>query len=126
MEAAAGILVIIYLAVIIFYLAAMWRIYTKARQPGWAAIIPIYNIIVLLKIAEMPVWYILFLLIPFVNIIFGIILWVEILKRFGKPGWHVILILFFSFIYIPVLAFGSAQYKKKREEKDLDISGEKK
>ena len=126
MEAAAGILIIIYLAVVIFYLAATWRIYTKAGQPGWAAIIPIYNIIVLLKIAEMPVWYILFLLIPFVNIIFGIILWVEILKRFGKPGWHVILILFFGFIYIPVLAFGSAQYKKEGGEKGLDISGEKK
>ena len=65
--------VILPLAVIILMIASMWKIFTKAGQPGWASIIPIYNIIVLLKIVNRPVWWIILLLIPIVNFITMII-----------------------------------------------------
>ena len=57
---AAGIIVmIIYLAIVILMVAAMWKIFAKAGKPGWAAIVPIYNIVVLLQICEKPVWWII-------------------------------------------------------------------
>lgn len=107
-----GIIIgIIYLALIIFYIIVWWKIFVKAGKPGWAAIIPIYNIIVFLQIVGKPLWWIILLLIPIVNLIISIIVLIELAKKFGKPEWHVILMLLFGFIYFPVLAFGSAKYK---------------
>jgi hypothetical protein len=112
--AATGALIVpmIFMAIIgILMIIASWRIYQKAGKPGWACLIPIYNIIVFLQIINKPLWWFLMFIIPFVNIIFLIMASVEFLKRFGKPTWHILLVLFFSAIYIPVLAFGKAQYK---------------
>jgi hypothetical protein len=65
---------ILYLAVIGFYLYCMWRIYEKAGKPGWASIIPIYNILVQLEILGRPWWWLLLMFVPFVNIVIGIII----------------------------------------------------
>src|ERR1700757_4365982 len=79
---AAMIIPIIIIAVIM--VISHWRIFTKAGKPGWAAIIPIYNTIVLLEIVGKPIWWIFLLLIPCVNIVFAI--WVINLlsKSFGQ------------------------------------------
>ncbi len=47
----------------------MWRIYKKAGQPGWAAVIPFYNIVIWLRIISKPGWWLILLFIPVVNII---------------------------------------------------------
>jgi len=107
----SNVLIIVYLVILVISIAAFWRIFTKAGKPGWAVLIPIYNIIVLLEICEKPVWWILLLLIPLVNIIIMIVVYVALLEKFGKPGWHVILLLLFGIIYIPYLGFSNAQYK---------------
>ena len=67
-------------------IAAMWKVFTKAGKPGWAAIIPIYNGVVLLDIAGKPVWWIILFLIPIVNFIFFILTYVGLADRFGKGG----------------------------------------
>ena len=64
-----GLFFFIYFAVIILVIASIWKIFTKAGKPGWASIVPIYNTIVLLEIVGKPTWWIILLLIPFVNII---------------------------------------------------------
>jgi hypothetical protein len=102
---------IIAIAVIVFYVATGWKIFVKAGKPGWAILIPIYNLIVYLKIVNKPLWWILLLLIPLVNIIIMILLLVEFLKAFDKPSWHVIPALLIGFIYFPILAFGKAEFK---------------
>jgi hypothetical protein len=89
----------------------MWRIFQKAGKPGWACIIPIYNIFVFLQIVKKPLWWFILLLIPLVNFIIMIILMANLVKVFGKPGWQTLLLLFFSVFYIPFLGFGKAQYK---------------
>ena len=53
----AGVIGLIYLAVLVLMVASMWKIFDKAGQPGWAALIPIYNVIVLLQIVGRPVWW---------------------------------------------------------------------
>lgn len=103
---------IIALAVAIFMIAALWKIFTKAGQPGWAAIIPIYNLYVELKIAGRPGWWLILFIIPFVNIIVSLILAIDLAKSFGKgAGFGVVGLWLFGIIGYPVLGFGSATYR---------------
>ena len=92
-------------------IAALWKVFSKAGQPGWAAIIPIYNIYVMCKIAGRPGWWLLLMLIPFVNFIIAIILNVDIAKRFGKGVGFAVGMTLLPFIFWPILGFGSAQYQ---------------
>ena len=99
-----------YFAVIILLIAAMWKVFSKAGQPGWAAIIPIYNMYVMCKIAGRPGWWVILLLIPLVNFIILIILCIDISKAFGKGVGFGLGLLFLGIIFWPILGFGSAQY----------------
>ena len=101
---------IFWCAVILLEIAAMWKVFQKAGQPGWAAIIPIYNTIVLIQIAGKPVWWILLYLIPVVNIVIAIIVMHNISKNFGKGVGFTLGLIFLSPIFFPILAWGDAQY----------------
>ena len=109
--AAAGIVLLIWLAILIFFIAVQWKIFTKAGKPGWAAIIPIYNTIVFLEIVGRPIWWIILIFIPLVNLIVSIILLIDFAKSFGKGVGWAILTIFFGFITLPILAFGSSTYQ---------------
>lgn len=100
---------ICYFAVIILLIAAIWKVFTKAGQPGWASIIPIYNWIVLCKIVGRPAWWVLLLLVCFP--IFYIIICIDLAKSFGKGGGFAVGLILLSPIFWPILAFGSAQYQ---------------
>jgi ABC-type sulfate transport system permease subunit len=102
---------IIYSAVIILLIASIWKVFSKAGQPGWASIIPIYNVYIMCKVAGRPGWWVLLMLIPLVNVIIGIILNVDISKGFGKGVGFAIGMIFLPFIFWPILGFGSAQYQ---------------
>jgi hypothetical protein len=102
---------IFYLAFTILILAAWWKIFTKAGQPGWACIIPIYNLYIWCKIVGRPWWWILLMLIPLVNFIIAIILLIDLAKSFGKGVGFGIGLLLLPFIFFPILGFGSAQYQ---------------
>src|SRR4030095_12401751 len=90
---------------------AMWKVFTKAGQPGWASLIPIYNLYIWCKIVGRPGWWIILLLIPFVNIIVGIILCIDMAKSFGKGVGFGIGLALLGIIFWPILGFGSAQYQ---------------
>ena len=92
-------------------IAAWWKIFTKAGQTGWACIIPIYNLYVWCKIVGRPWWWILLMLIPFVNFIILIILIIDLGKSFGKGVGFGIGLLLLAVIFFPILGFGSAQYQ---------------
>ena len=104
-----GIL-IFYLVILVLMIASMWKIFTKAGKPGWAAIIPIYNFIVLLEIVGKPIWWILLLIIPFVNFIILIIITHRLSISFGQGVGTTILLIILPFIGYPMLGFGSASY----------------
>ena len=105
-----GIGAIIGVVIAVIMIAAMWKLFTKAGEPGWAEIIPIYNTIVLLKIAGRPLWWILLLLIPFVNIIVFILVCIDLARKFGKGTGYGIGLALLGIIFVPLLAFGDAQY----------------
>ncbi len=101
---------LIALVFIVLMIASVWKVFTKAGQPGWAAIIPIYNVIVLLKIIGKPWWWILGFLIPIVNFIVMILMAVGLAKVFGKGTGFAIGLILLGVIFYPILAFGDATY----------------
>ncbi len=101
---------LIYFAVIALMVASMWKIFTKAGKPGWAAIVPLYNTIILLEISGKPLWWIVLLFIPLVNFVVIIMLLVALAKSFGKDTGYAIGLLFLGIIFFPMLAFGDATY----------------
>jgi Family of unknown function (DUF5684) len=106
----SAVATLIYLVVVVVEVVAMWRLFTKAGQPGWAAIVPIYNLYVLVKVAGREGWWVILYFIPFVNIVVWFIVAVDVAKSFGKSAGFGIGIALLSFIFIPILAFGDAQY----------------
>lgn len=108
--AALGGIMLVWLAVIVLMIAAMWKVFDKAGEPGWAAVVPIYNLIVMLRIAGKPAWWVLLMLIPFVNFVVLIIMDVAFAKAFGKGVGFALGLIFLPFIFFPVLAWGDARY----------------
>jgi len=104
------VLSIVVLSLAIVCIAGIWKVFTKAGQPGWACLIPVYNGIVTLRIAGRPIWWILLCLIPIVNLVVGIVVMLDIARSFGKgPGFGLGL-AFLGFIFFPILGFGDDQY----------------
>lgn len=101
---------IVCIAFAVFEIAAIWKTFVKAGKPGWAAIVPIYNGIVILQIAGRPVWWFLLYLIPLVNIIIAIIVMIDFAKSFGKGVGFALGLIFLSIIFFPILAWGDAEY----------------
>ena len=110
-KAPSPVSTIVGLLVALLLIIAMWKVFTKARQPGWASIIPIYNLYVWCKIVGRPWWWILLMLIPFVNFIILIILSIDLAKSFGKGAGFGIGLALLGIIFWPILGFGSAQYQ---------------
>ena len=110
---AAGGLVGLVLSIgfTVLILASMWKIFAKMTQPGWYGIIPIFNYCVIAKQSGKDWWWGLLPLLPCIGIIFLIILLNELSKLFGKGVGYTIGLIFLPFIFLPVLAFGSAEYQ---------------
>ena len=95
----------------VFYGFVLGKVFEKAGKPLWAGFVPIYNFVILLEIVGRPMWWIILLLIPFVNIIIAILLCIDLAKSFGKDTVWGILTVFFSFVMLPIMAFsGDIRY----------------
>src|SRR5690349_11572650 len=106
-----GLYLMSCLAFVVLMIASLWVMYTKAGKPGWASIIPIYNILVKLEIVGRPWWWILLLLVPVVNLVIWIVISVDLAKSFGKDAAYGIGLALLPFIFHPMLAFGAATYR---------------
>jgi hypothetical protein len=103
---------IFMLVISIFYIFCLWKIYEKAGQPGWASIVPIYGTYIFTKIIGKPWWWVILIIIPYVNFIFAI--WGANLlsKSFGKDTGFTVGLVFLSFVFLPILAFDKTiQYR---------------
>jgi Family of unknown function (DUF5684) len=109
--APSPVFIICSLLVGVVAIAGMWKVFAKAGQPGWAAIIPIYNFIILLKIGGKPLWWIILMFIPIANLVVLIILSIAVAGKFGKGTGFGLGLAFLYFIFYPILGFGSAQYQ---------------
>lgn len=98
------------LAIIVLEVAALWQVFRKADRPGWAAIIPFYNIYVLLKVVGRPGWWLILYFIPIVWFIVWIIVAYDLAKSFGKGVGFTVGLVLLPFVFIPILGFGPARY----------------
>ncbi|MGN0438678.1 MAG: DUF5684 domain-containing protein [Lachnospiraceae bacterium] len=104
------IYMVVCLALAIVMVVALWKIFSKAGEPGWAAIIPFYNNYVLFKIAMGNGWLFLLMFVPFVNLVVSIMVYFKLAKAFGKGIGFGFGLLFLYPIFILILAFGSSEY----------------
>ena len=101
---------VVYGIIFLIVIVAWWKIFEKAGQPGWKAIIPIYNAYVLLKIVGKPGWWLILFFIPFVNLVFLVWTYNMLSKSFGKDEAFTVGLVLLGFVFFPILAFGSAKY----------------
>ena len=99
-------LIVVAIALIVFYAIVGWRVFEKAGQPGWTAIIPIVNYFFLAKAAGKPAWWGILLFVPIVNIVIYVILCIDLAKRFRRGTGFGIGLALLGFIFFPILAFG--------------------
>src|SRR5262245_50760726 len=110
-DAGGALVGLVYLALLVLVIIGCWKTFTKAGQPGWGCLIPIFNVYLMLKIAGRPWWWLLLFIIPFVNIIIAAIVSIDIAKSFGKGVGFGIGLWLLSPIFYCILGFGSAQYQ---------------
>ncbi len=108
---ALAALAVTWIALTLSVLAGTWRVFGKAGRPGWASLVPIYNGLVLLKIAGRPSWWLLLLLIPLVGAIALVVVCVDLARSFGKSAEFGLLVAFLPWIGLPMLGFGAASYE---------------
>jgi len=110
-------LTIFFYVSILLVVVALWKIFEKAEQKGWYAIIPFYNIYIWIKILEKPFWWFLLFLVPFLGFfIFLLLVW-ETIRAYGKKSYkYLILGTFFGYIYLPYLAFSEKEKFTKLSE----------
>ena len=92
-------------------LISMWKVFKKAGKPGWASIIPIYNIYTMIQIAKLPTYYLLLFMIPIANIYAMFKIYIELAHKFNKSTGFGVGLIFLSVIFFPMLAFGDATYE---------------
>ena len=97
---------VLSMALSILMIISLWKIFKKAGKPGWASVIPIYNIYIMCEIAEKEWWYVLLSCVPFANIYAMIVLYNGMAKRFGKSGGFVAGMILLPVVFFPMLAFG--------------------
>lgn len=88
----------------------LWKVFSKAGKPGWAAIVPIYNLLVLLSVINKPWWWLLLYLVPIVNLYFIVMTAWHLATAFGKGIGFTIGLLLLAPIFLLILGFGDAQY----------------
>jgi hypothetical protein len=106
-----GTMLMVLLAMLVVVIVGMWKVFVKAGQPGWAILIPIYNLYILLQIAGRPGWWLLLYFIPVVNIAIAVIVAMDIAKSFGQSAaFGIVLLFLLSGIGYLILGFGNARY----------------
>ena len=105
-----GIVGVISLGFLLVMIISGWKVFAKAGEPGWAVIVPIYNLFVFMKISGKPGWWFILLFIPIVGLVISIMACVGLAERFGKTAGFGIGLALLGFIFLPILAFGDAQY----------------
>jgi len=103
-------LVLFYIVIVVVLFVSWWKLVEKAGKPGWMGIVPILNIIVLCGIVGRPWWWVLLMMIPCVNIVIMILLWIDVAKSFGKDPVYAVGLILLGIAFFPLPAFGDAKY----------------
>ncbi len=119
MDNICGLLWFLFMiAFVVVMIMSMWKVFEKAGQPGWAALVPIYNMYILTcEVAKLEIMWFILSLIPLVNIVAAFVIYIEVAKKFGQGAGFGIGLIFLGFIFMPMLAFGDYRYQGRRRLK---------
>src|SRR5947208_1892155 len=101
---------VIWFGVTAALVIANWRIFAKAGVPGWACLVPIYNVVKLLHITGRSGWWLLGMFVPFLNIFVAIRLVFDLASAFGRSVAFGFGLLLLSPIFVAILGFGDSRY----------------
>ena len=102
---------VIVLAICVVSIAGVWMTMQKAGQPGWASLVPIYNMVVLLRIATKPWWWLFLCIIPLVNLVIVFMVGFAVARNFGKGVGFGLGLVFLGPIFYCILGFGDARWE---------------
>lgn len=102
---------LIWLAAVIIVIAGVWKTFTKANQPGWAALIPIYNFYIMLRIGDNEWWWLLVLLVPILNLYAMYKIFAGVAGAFGRGIGFALGLWFLGIVFWPLLGFGDYSYQ---------------
>jgi len=112
---------VIVIPIVLIAIVAIWRVFTKAGQPGWAVLIPFYNIYVYSQVVKRPGWWMLLYFASIIPVVGSLaVLFVSIIdnlrlaKLFGKSSGFGVGIILLGVVFLPILAFGDADYDETR------------
>jgi len=91
-------------------LAGLWRVFEKSGEPGWATLVPIYNLVVLCRVGGKPGWWVLLMPIPVVGLVISILVYIGIAAGFGKGAGYAVGLAFLPWIFLPLLGLGHTAY----------------
>lgn len=106
------LILFILIPLILVPIISLWKLFEKAEQPGWAAIVPLYNFIILMRVVNKPWWWALLCVIPYIGLIWMVWSHNLLVKKFGKTELFTVGLIFLPFIFFPILAFGNNEYNK--------------
>lgn len=106
----SGIVILVQVVIAAISIVSLWKVFAKAGRPGWAAIVPFYNLYVLLGVAGRPGWWLLLFFVPLVNLVIAFLAMLSLSKAFGKGTAFAVGLYFLGFIFFPILAFDESQY----------------
>jgi len=112
---------VIVIPIVLIAIVAIWRVFTKAGQPGWAVLIPFYNLYVYSQVVKRPGWWMLLYFASIIPVVGSLaVLFVSIIdslrlaKLFGKSSGFGVGIILLGVVFLPILAFGDADYDETR------------
>jgi hypothetical protein len=112
---------LLQLVIFLVVIAGMWKTFEKAGEPGWASIVPVYNVYVILKISGNAWWWLLLLFIPVLNILVLAKVSIDLAKMFDQGVLFGLGLLFLSVIFYPILGFGDYQYQGSAQVSDTAL-----
>jgi len=118
------VFIVVFLVMAIVMVVSMWKIFEKAGKPGWAAIVPVYNHMVMAEIGGKPNWFGLLPMIPYIGSIWSIWILNRLVKSFNKEVGFTLGLIFLPFIFYPMLAFGSSEYVRHPDDRGQEISND--
>lgn len=102
---------LIPLLVVSAMVAGMWMTFIKAGQPGWWALLPVFNLLGIIRVAQEPLRFVWFMLIPLLNMVLLVGLYLRVARFFGKSIWFGLGLAFLPFFFFPLIGFGKARYQ---------------
>ena len=121
MGAFMGIWLVFYLVILAVLIVSQWKVFSKAGKPGWAALVPFYNLYIMIKVAGMSGWWMLAFFVPFLNLIAMIIITHKTSEAFGHGVGFTLGLIFLPLIFWPILAFGSSQYQLTGAKPEMQV-----